>query len=67
MTPFDILRGKTAEKQESRGARGRGSGGEFTPAPMHPNQAEPTAREAEVAGGRAIVVKVHVGEIERTY
>ncbi|MCX7670238.1 MAG: SDR family NAD(P)-dependent oxidoreductase, partial [Anaerolineae bacterium] len=70
--PFSILRGKTAVITGSGRGIGRAIALELAGHGAnvainyfrHQPQAEQTAYEAEAAGGRAIVVKAHVGEIE---
>lgn len=72
MNPFDILQGKTAVITGSGRAIGRAIALELARHGAnvainyfrHKDQAEQTAHEAEMAGGQAIVVKAHVGEIE---
>ena len=71
MNPYDILRGKTAVITGS--GRGIGSAIALELAShgtnvavnyfRHKEQAEETAAAVEAAGGQAIVVKAHVGEI----
>ena len=71
MTPYDILRGKTAVITGSGRGIGRAIALELASHGAniainyfrHKAQAEQTAAEVEAAGGRAIVVKAHVGEI----
>lgn len=71
MTPYDILRGKTAVITGSGRGIGRAIALELAGhgANMainyfrHPEQAQQTAADVEAAGGRAIVVKAHVGEV----
>ena len=71
MTPYDILRGKTAVITGSGRGIGRAIALELASYGAnvavnyfrHKAQAEQTAAEVEAAGGRAIVVKAHVGEI----
>ncbi|MGC8781301.1 MAG: SDR family oxidoreductase [Anaerolineae bacterium] len=70
--PFSILRGKTAVITGSGRGIGRAIALELAGHGAnvainyfrHKDQAEQAAYEAEMAGGRAIVVKAHVGEIE---
>ncbi len=72
MNPFAILRGKTAAITGSGRGIGRAIALELAGHGVnvavnyfrHKAQAEQTAAEVEAAGGRAIVVKAHVGEIE---
>jgi len=72
MTPYDILRGKTAVITGSGRGIGRAIALELARYGVnvavnyfrHKAQAEQTAAEVETAGGRAIVVKAHVGEVE---
>ncbi len=72
MTPFDILRGKTAVITGSGRGIGRaialdlaGHGANIGVNYFrHKLQAEQTAAEIEALGSRAVVVKAHVGEIE---
>ncbi len=69
--PFSILRGKTTVITGSSRGIGRAIALELASHGAnvainyfrHKEQAEQTAHEAEMAGGRAIVVKAHVGEI----
>jgi enoyl-[acyl-carrier protein] reductase III len=72
MTPYDILRGKTAVITGSGRGIGRaialelaGHGANVAVNYFrHKAQAEQTAAEIEAAGGKAVVVKAHVGEVE---
>jgi enoyl-[acyl-carrier protein] reductase III len=72
MNPFDVLRGKTAVVTGSGRGIGRAIALELAGHGAnvainyfrHSDRAQQTAAEAEAAGGRAIVVKAHVGEIE---
>ena len=72
MTSFDVLRGKTAVITGSGRGIGRaialelaGHGANVAVNYFrHKAQAEQTAADVELAGGRALVVKAHVGEIE---
>ena len=72
MIPFDILRGKTAVITGSGRGIGRAIALELASHGAnvavnyfrHKAQAEQTAAEVATAGGHAIVVKAHVGEIE---
>jgi enoyl-[acyl-carrier protein] reductase III len=72
MTPYDILRGKTAVITGSGRGIGRAIAIELGRHGVnvavnyfrHQAQAEETAAAVEAAGGRAIVVKAHVGDIE---
>ena len=72
MTSFDVLRGKTAVITGSGRGIGRaialelaGHGANVAVNYFrHKAQAEQTAAEVELTGGKAIVVKAHVGEIE---
>ena len=72
MNPFDILQGKTAVITGSGRGIGRAIGialaGHGANVAVnyyrHKERAEETARAIEEAGGRAVVVKAHVGEIE---
>lgn len=72
MAPFDILRGKTAVITGSGRGIGRAIALELARHGAnvavnyfrHKAQAEQTAAEIEAAGGRAVVVKAHVGEVE---
>jgi len=71
MTPFDILRGKTAVITGSGRGIGRAIGLALAShgASIAVNyfrqreQAEETAAQVEALGGRSVVVKAHVGEI----
>ncbi len=70
--PFSVLRGKTAVITGSGRGIGRAIALELASHGAnvavnyfrHRQQAEQTAYEVEAAGGRAIVVKAHVGEVE---
>jgi enoyl-[acyl-carrier protein] reductase III len=72
VSAFDLLRGKTAVITGSGRGIGRAIALELARHGAnvainyfrHPDRARETAAEAEAAGGRAIVVKAHVGEIE---
>ncbi len=72
MTAYDILRIKSAVITGSGRGIGRAIALELAAYGAnvainyfrHPAQAEQTAADVETAGGRAIVVKAHVGEIE---
>lgn len=71
MTPYNILRGRTAVITGSGRGIGRAIALELAGHGVnvavnyfrHKAQAEQTAAEVEAAGGRAVVVKAHVGEI----
>jgi enoyl-[acyl-carrier protein] reductase III len=71
MTPFDILRGKTAVITGSGRGIGRAIALELASHGAnvavnyfrHKEQAEETATAARAAGGVAVVVKAHVGEV----
>jgi enoyl-[acyl-carrier protein] reductase III len=71
MTSFDILRGKTAVITGSGRGIGRAVALELASHGAnvavnyfrHKEQAEETAAAVEAAGGKAVVVKAHVGEI----
>jgi enoyl-[acyl-carrier protein] reductase III len=71
MNPYDILRGKTAVITGSGRGIGRAIALELASHGTnvavnyfrHKEQAEETAAAVEAAGGRAVVVKAHVGEI----
>ncbi len=72
MSTFDVIRGKTAVITGSGRGIGRAIalelGGHGANVAVnyfrHPDQAHETAAEVEAAGGRAIVVRANVGEIE---
>ena len=72
MTPFDILHGKTAVITGSGRGIGRAIALELASHGVnvavnyfrHREQAEQTAADVKAAGGRAIVVKAHIGEVE---
>jgi enoyl-[acyl-carrier protein] reductase III len=72
VNPFDVLRGKTAVITGSGRGIGRAIalelGGHGANVAInyyrHGERAEETARELEALGGRALVVKAHVGEAE---
>ena len=72
MTSFDVLRGKTAVITGSGRGIGRaialelaGHGANVAVNYFrHKAQAEQTAAEVGLAGGKALVVKAHVGEIK---
>lgn len=72
MTPYEILRGKTAVITGSGRGIGRAIALELARHGAnvavnyfrHKAQAEQTAADVQAAGGRAIVVKAHVGEVE---
>ncbi len=72
MTPYDILRGKTAVITGSGRGIGRAIALELARHGAnvavnyfrHKAQAEQTAADVEAAGGRAVVVKAHVGDVE---
>lgn len=72
LDPFAILRGKTAVITGSGRGIGRAIALELAARGAnvtvnyfrHAAQAEQTAVEVEAAGGRALVVKAHVGEVE---
>lgn len=71
MSPYDILRGKTAVITGSGRGIGRAIALELARHGAnvainyfrHPEQAEETAAEARALGGEAVVVRAHMGEI----
>jgi enoyl-[acyl-carrier protein] reductase III len=73
MNPYEILRGKTAVITGSGRGIGRAIALELARHGAnvavnyfrHRDEAEQTGREVEAAGGRAVVMKAHVGEVEQ--